>query len=236
MIKVKIGSAFKNFTITDFFEMPKGKVQANWTAETATVSLDADNYMKIKGTFEGTGEAASVGEFLAAADKITGITKVIDGEKFVVVSGLSIGTKELASIDSYQKYLETSSYKIEGNGESNKIFGGSAKDLIDGGKGNDKLYGNKGNDQLTGGLGKDDFIYHKRDGKDVITDFAAAGKQADTIDLSDYGKDLSFKNDIDISKHGKDVLVEIGRGEEILLQDILKHFEIKDISAADFDF
>ncbi|HHZ10754.1 MAG TPA: calcium-binding protein [Rhizobiales bacterium] len=47
----------------------------------------------------------------------------------------------------------------------------------DGGAGRDYLFGGAGNDRLTGGKGADLFHFSYGNGKDVITDFDAAGPQ-----------------------------------------------------------
>ena len=64
------------------------------------------------------------------------------------------------------------------------------------------------------------------------TDFTVKGKNADTIDLSEYGDKLRFK-DIDIERDGKhDTVIEIGKHDEILLHDVKPN----EISIHDFDF
>ncbi|MCB1444236.1 MAG: hypothetical protein KDJ87_00145 [Rhizobiaceae bacterium] len=110
--------------------------------------------------------------------------------------------------------------------------GAGGDDIIDGGRGKDSIIGNGGDDELTGGIGADHFIYHKGDGSDVITDFTARGGDADTIDLSEYGEKIRFR-DLHISRVDKtDVLIEIGRHEDILLHDV----KLRHISVDDFDF
>ena len=236
MIKVTVGDAFKNFEISDFFEMPNEVVSASWTESSATIALDENNYMELTGSFEGEKSGKSFNKLLGHTTEITSMTKVIDGEVYMEVKGLSIGDKELNSLSDYQKYLTKAAYDVTGNDAGNRLEAGSGKDGLDGGKGNDDIIGNGGDDELTGGAGKDDFIYHKGDGTDMITDFAAAGKQNDTIDLSEYGEKLKFTRDIDLVRDGKDVVIEIGNSDEIILDNVLAHFKFKEITGADFDF
>ncbi len=82
------------------------------------------------------------------------------------------------------------------------------------GTGSDTIYGNSlhniltggaGNDTLTGGAGNDIFVFHKGDGKDVITDFQHhSGANGDTIwlDSSIYSSVTQLISNITSSSNG----------------------------------
>ncbi|WP_193915008.1 calcium-binding protein [Cyanobium sp. LEGE 06113] len=70
---------------------------------------------------------------------------------------------------------------INGNRDRDRLFGGAGNDGLLGGAGNDLLIGGKGNDTMTGGAGRDTFLFKKRSGKDVITDF---DQERDVLKLS----------------------------------------------------
>jgi Ca2+-binding RTX toxin-like protein len=121
---------------------------------------------------------------------------------------------------------------VSGSGGNNVITGNEGDNNINGGGGNDRLSGLVGDDLLTGGPGADIFAFHRGDDKDTITDFIARGKGQDRIDLDDFGVDLKFKN-LDIDKLGKrDVDIDFGKGDHLILKDV----SIKDIDASDFIF
>ncbi|KEO59048.1 Hint domain-containing protein [Thioclava indica] len=86
---------------------------------------------------------------------------------------------------------------LYGGADDDTVLGGDGNDLVDGGSGNDSLDGGAGDDTLTGGGGADtlsggddqDLFVNLTDG-DVI-DGGEGGNDADTLDLSDWGKDLT---------------------------------------------
>ncbi len=79
---------------------------------------------------------------------------------------------------------------INGNAGNDRLIGGEGADRLIGGAGADYLEGGNGNDILTGGLGADAFVFQVgRTGRDVITDFDAAG--GDRIILTGTGLDIA---------------------------------------------
>jgi len=229
-INVQFGAAgITEFNAADFFlQTLINKVKLEFSTDKVRIYSDDDDYVEFYGAFVDVGSKNP----LDYVEHVTGYKFVVDGKMNYQVSGLDVDGGTLGSIKKLSKYLDGSDYKITGNDAANRLGGASGDDILDGGKGNDWIVGNGGDDLLTGGAGKDHFVFHKGDGRDEITDFAAKGKSADTIDLSDYGEKLKFK-DLDISRDGRhDLLIEIGKHDEILLHDV----KIKDITAADFDF
>jgi hypothetical protein len=95
---------------------------------------------------------------------------------------------------------------LYGGADNDTVLGGDGDDLVDGGSGNDSLDGGAGDDSVVGGAGNDtltggggadtlsggddqDLFVNLTDG-DVI-DGGEGGNDADTLDLSDWGKDLT---------------------------------------------
>jgi Ca2+-binding RTX toxin-like protein len=96
-----------------------------------------------------------------------------------------------------------------GNQLANQIVGNSAANLIN---------GEGGNDILTGGGGSDIFVVAKGQGSDSITDFQT-GVGGDVLRLDGY----SFSSFADVkaamSQVGRDVVVNLGNGETVTLQN-----------------
>ena len=110
--------------------------------------------------------------------------------------------------------------KLFGQNGEDVLKGGAARDTLKGGNGNDEIDGGRGWDVLWGGRGADDFVFGRRDGRDVIRDFAVG---RDEIDLSGTGLDLS---DIGLSFAGRDTVIEFARTTVIL--DGVRRGEIDD--------
>jgi hypothetical protein len=66
---------------------------------------------------------------------------------------------------------EWSSDRLFGGAGGDKLYGEARGDILKGGGGHDLLFGGKGNDRLTGGNGEDAFVFNRKSGRDVITDF-----------------------------------------------------------------
>lgn len=116
-----------------------------------------------------------------------------------------------------------------GNAGNNIITGNSGNNVISGLDGADMLEGGKGNDNLSGGTGIDTFLFHKGDGKDVITDFENG---MDHISLFDLPGATSFSGlTSHISEHGNDVWLTFG-ADRLILTGMQK----ADIDATDFLF
>lgn len=189
---------------------------------------DSKDYVELTGDFNTEGGKNP----LSYVNELNGYKFVVDGKVNYQVSGLELSGTTLGSFKKLADYLDGNDYRVIGNDAANLLSGASGDDVLNGGKGNDRIVGNEGDDLLIGGAGRDRFVFHAGDGKDEIKDFVENGKLTDLIDLSEYGGKLRFR-DIDIERHGKhDVVIEIGKHDEILLQDV----NIKHITVADFDF
>jgi Ca2+-binding RTX toxin-like protein len=145
-----------------------------------------------------------------------------DGNDAVGSSSMSIDLRNFSNIEDVFLFGK-SNLNATGDSGSNELTGNDGKN---------ELRGGRGNDVLTGEGGSDDFVFVRGDGKDVITDFSASGKEHDVIDLSDFGGKLKFGN-LDIDKLGKhDVDIDFGKGDHLILENV----NIKDIDASDFHF
>jgi Ca2+-binding RTX toxin-like protein len=90
------------------------------------------------------------------------------------------------------------------------------------------LDGGRGNDILTGGASADQFVFKAGCGKGAIADFVDG---ADIIDLQKY-KGIDAFGDLDVKKHGKDLVIELAGDDTITL----RNFDKADLSVADFTF
>jgi Ca2+-binding RTX toxin-like protein len=109
--------------------------------------------------------------------------------------------------------------------------GTKGADTLKGTMGHDILDGGRGNDTLTGKGSSDTFVFGHKYGQDTITDFTAAGKNHDVIDLSAFGfdsvKDVKLNH---MTEHGSDVWIDGGHGDVL----IVKHAAITDFGKGDF--
>jgi Ca2+-binding RTX toxin-like protein len=172
------------------------------------------------------------------ADRLVGgngdDTYIVDDAKDVVVE---TGKKDHDTIDASVSINLSKMKTIEDVSLSGKhdldVTGNAAANDLSGNGGDNTLWGGKGNDTLTGGAGSDTFEFHKGDKFDTITDFDAAGKDHDILDLEGFGK-LKF-SDIEIEKVGKsDYEISFGHGDGLHIH--LDHSSIKDVDASDFHF
>ena len=72
---------------------------------------------------------------------------------------------------------------ITGSDAANILRGGAGADIIGGQGGADRIAGEAGNDVLSGGAGSDTFVFAQGFGRDVITDFTAAGASHDIVEF-----------------------------------------------------
>lgn len=109
------------------------------------------------------------------------------------------------------------------------IVTGDGNDTLVAGHADALLDGGRGSNTLAGGAGKDLFVVHRRQaGSDVISHFEAA--RGEVVNLVGFaGKTFS---DLLLKQQGKDVKVELGNGQSILLKDQV----LAVVSAANFSF
>ncbi|MEY8882116.1 calcium-binding protein [Donghicola sp. XS_ASV15] len=116
--------------------------------------------------------------------------------------------------------------RLAGNGGNDKLLGGAGSDVLKGHGGRDRLIGAKGDDTMTGGAGADKFIFVRKAGSDVITDFDV---ELDQIILRKVG--TQSIDGLEITAQGDDVLIDYGKGD-ITLTDI----SVEEVLTAHFIF
>jgi Ca2+-binding RTX toxin-like protein len=129
---------------------------------------------------------------------------------------------------------------LGGNGEdwldagagSDLLDGGNGNDWMSGGEGNDVLLGENGVDTLAGGAGDDTmtggnspdlFVFDVDWGADVIKDFDVKNEVlqfSTTVALSNWGDVLSLIDADLIRQQGKDVMIEDGLGNSLMLVNV----------------
>jgi Ca2+-binding RTX toxin-like protein len=159
-------------------------------------------------------------------------TYVIDSAKDTIVEAKDGGNDKAtsSSVDvNISKFGDVEDIFLFGKANID-AKGNALNNDITGNDGSNHIWGGKGNDELTGDKGADTFHFGKGDKVDTITDFDASGKGQDLIDLDGFGK-LSFKK-LDIDVDGKDVVIDFGKGDELVLEGV----KLKHIDASDFMF
>jgi Ca2+-binding RTX toxin-like protein len=81
---------------------------------------------------------------------------------------------------------------LDGGNQNDQLNGGAGADDLVGGAGNDSLNGGTGADGMAGGLGNDNYVVD--DGRDVITEAAAAGTDSVTSNLDFYSLEDNLEN------------------------------------------
>ncbi|MDF2974361.1 MAG: hypothetical protein K0R61_4811 [Microvirga sp.] len=86
--------------------------------------------------------------------------------------------------------------RLEGGRDDDRLYGGKGEDRLNGGSGDDRLDGGSGNNRLTGGSGEDVFVFNKKHGTDVVTDFRVDHDRIDVSGISGVSSmaDLTFMN------------------------------------------
>jgi Ca2+-binding RTX toxin-like protein len=115
--------------------------------------------------------------------------------------------------------------KLSGKGKEDDLIQGlGGNDILKGGKGNDVLDGGKGNDKLTGGAGADVFVFGKKSGKDVVTDFDL---KKDVLEIAKGLNGIKTASDVidNAKQKGKDVVIDLGGGNKITLKKV----DLKDL-------
>ncbi len=125
---------------------------------------------------------------------------------------------------------------VVGSAFGDVLIGDNGSNLIAGQDGNDFLDGYAGNDTLFGGAGADIFSFKAGSGQDVVGDFTPAGSEHDTILI---GPNVNGSGIVDytslqshLSQSGADVLIDLGAGNSVLLQNV----QLAQLTAADFAF
>lgn len=125
---------------------------------------------------------------------------------------------------------------VVGSAFGDVLIGDNGSNLIAGQDGNDFLDGYAGNDLLYGGAGADIFSFKAGSGQDVVGDFTPAGSEHDTILI---GPNVNGSGIVDyaslqshLSQSGADVLIDLGAGNSVLLQNV----QLAQLTAADFAF
>lgn len=125
---------------------------------------------------------------------------------------------------SIENIIGTNFDDILRSGASNDYLrGGAGNDVLISGKGGDVLDGGLGSDILTGGADADIFTFATGGGADTVTDFNAHGDSHDFIDLSDVataGNYQSLYGNSMIYQSGSDVVIELLRGDRVILQNV----------------
>lgn len=173
----------------------------------------------------------------AAYEDGDGDSIVLSGEDFRYRRGeLRGGTVEKVQFDGDGNVLMTiAGGEFGAKAASNALLGNngirgflqflySADDKLLGSDRSDIIYGAGGHDRLTGGLGNDWFLFGHGDGKDVVTDFDAAGGPG--------AQDLirPFSEDYEVKDAGDDTVIDFGNGDTLTLLGI----DSSEISAEDF--
>lgn len=250
MVGVRLGAKARNYDFNvsdvDLDTFQVGKPNYKITGDGITISHNKSNYVTLDGQFKLF--ALMSGDYEKGIRRLDSITVVEDGKVSYAASGLDMTGKDAASGAIFKKFLATEHYSIKGNDFNNDITGATRKDVIhglagndvlegmggndrlNGGAGRDRLVGGEGNDILTGGPGSDLFIFDDGDGKDVITDFRAFGRDRDIIDFRGHADVDSFR-DLEISHRRSTVTIQAG-DDVVVLTDV----DMSKIGAGDFLF
>jgi Ca2+-binding RTX toxin-like protein len=229
------------------------------TSANATATVDGDGNLLVTYTGESLDEGeigeivvtyeASDGEASDSATLTVTVTGVYDtGDD---ITGSDAGETITGSEQGETITAGGGNDTVKGLGGDDEISGGSGRDIIDGGDGddtlrsgsgadriigglgNDYIAGWGGNDRMTGGEGSDVFIFHRNDGRDVITDFDVRGADHDRIDLSALPRFDAWRDVRDVMEmQGGDTIINTGANNSIRLNDV----DMSDLSREHFIF
>ena len=123
---------------------------------------------------------------------------------------------------------------IIGSPGSDVLNGTNFDDVMFALGGNDTITGRLGNDTLSGGGDRDQFIFHRRDGTDTITDFGGVGKGhkpsvaaiAEVDVLKFIGSDLTARNML-LTQHGANL--EITFEDVFDTKVVLRNFQLENL-------
>ena len=121
---------------------------------------------------------------------------------------------------------------LNGGKGKDQLFGGNDNDILRGSSGDDVIRGGKGRDKEYGGSGEDRFVFKTGDDKAIIMDFDARGSVHDVLDLRGLAsvRNWSDLKNNHMSKDGKDVEIDAGGGDVI----VLKGVSLGDLDKGDF--
>lgn len=108
---------------------------------------------------------------------------------------------------------ENGADRVAGQDGDDMVFGGRGSDRVFGGAGNDYVSGGSGNDLMKGEGGADTFHFKRGDDYDRIRDFQ---NNTDTLLLEGVGR-----NPLNNARQvGDDVYINLGRGDQLYIDDI----------------
>ncbi|MEL6619960.1 MAG: matrixin family metalloprotease [Pseudomonadota bacterium] len=99
---------------------------------------------------------------------------------------------------------------LTGGKGKDRLEGGDGNDTMDGGRGDDRLFGQGGDNTLTGGLNADIFMFNRKSGNDVITDWEDG---IDKIEITTKGGYSGFS----VNDNGTDIVIDYGFGNTVTL-------------------
>lgn len=158
----------------------------------------------------------------AAWDPISG------GDSNVAILGASyngvefLGKTNMLWSGGAYNFMTDTVYRLNGTAGADKLGGSKASDIITGGTGDDAMWG---------GGGRDVFVEKRGDGREVITDFAVSGKDADMIRLSGYMFSTFEELKSRMAQDGKDTTIFLDANNGILLKNV----DMKTLTAANFE-
>jgi Ca2+-binding RTX toxin-like protein len=155
-----------------------------------------------------------------------------DDTYIIAQSGLKIVEQPLSGYDEIVSYA---SYRLSANIESLRLRGtkdinatGSASDNIltgnlgnntlSGGDGADVLYGRQGDDRMIGGGSADRFVFGEDYDRDRIMDFEDGLDHLYLLGVTNQ-QELDA---LDIRQSGDDVIINYGRGDQLIIEDLRK--------------
>jgi serralysin len=143
------------------------------------------------------------------------------------ITGLDI-SNDFISVVQEGDAAATMAYILSGD---DTLIGGRSADRLNAYDGTDHIDGKAGNDVLTGGDGSDVFVFKAGYDRDTIKDFDFSGRDHDIVDFTARGIDTYRELKHHMHDHGNDVWIDISHGDRL----VLKHVDMTDLRAADFD-
>lgn len=161
--------------------------------------------------------------------------KISDAKIKIIEASDGTGNDEVQSTVSYKladnveilQLIGRENVNGAGTDISNYVYGNRGDNHLSGKGGDDFLGGGSGNDLLTGGAGADIFVFSNRtEGIDQVDDFEDG---ADRICI--YGVyDQATFDALDIRQAKGEVIINLGRGNEIRIEDLTKlNFTFEDM-------